>query len=166
MKKAYSFLKIGMVALFLMCCQLGHAQTWNDMVNWLQSSNGMRTLALLAHPSDGQKSNVEYNFVRSNSEEVVIKITYEGWFTYYTDTYTIKKGTYNGKPYFRRILIDEVWDPVTGAFMGMDRFGLGYALVYNGIPFSRLYGDVDFSNLSRGEKGAYALFAYFLDYYY
>ena len=154
-----------MVAMLLMYSQFGSAQTWTDMVNWLKSSSGMSTLAELAHPIDGAKDNVSYRFVSSNSNEVVIKITYQGFFISYTDTYTIRKGLYRGKPYFRRIIIDEVRDPVSGAFMGIDRIGIGYELTYDGISLNELYGGLDFNNLSRGEKGAFALFAYFLMYY-
>lgn len=155
------FVKSTLILCLLVTCQVGSAQTWDNMVSWLTSSRGIRALAVAAHPKDGADySNA--TVISKSSTEVVIKITFPGIFGNYWDEYTIIKGTYNGKTYFKDITFREQKpDPVTGPFMNLNLPSYYRVLNHYNADMEDLYG----GSLSRGEKGAFVILDAFLDYW-
>lgn len=140
------------------------AQDWNDMVDWIQGG-GIDRLAELAHPNDAQQI-LRKGIVDVSPSKIVLKITYKGLISPYTDTYTIMKGTYKGSEYFRRVRVDEVYDPFFSAFNSIENLGVGYAELYGRMDVDELYGDNEsYWDLSKGEKAAFILYCQFLQFY-
>ena len=137
------------------------------MVRWVES-NGKYKLAELAHPADYADGNVLGYSVSSTSSTITVKVKYQGWFIKYTDTYEIVKDVYRGKPYFRRIRVDEIEIPgdPTRAFTAIDNLGIGYENAYYRMEASPLYGGEKYHNLAKGEKAAFILYTFFLDWYF
>ncbi len=160
-----NFVKRGLLVLMTVFVGLTvQAQDWGDMVGWMRGG-GMKRLAEIAHPADAQDG-PRFSLVEASSSSIVVRITYEGFNGSYTDTYTIIKGNYRGSDYFRRIRVEEDFDPFFGAFNAIDNFGAGYADLYSRLDIAPLYGNnSSFWDLSKGEKAAFILFCFFLQYY-
>lgn len=165
MKKIEILLKKVLLATaLLLICQACLAQDWNDMVRWMKNSGKYR-LAELAHPYDYANDKVLGYRVDATSSSITVKVRYEGFMGEYSDTYEIVKGMYRNQPFFRRIRVDEPWDPFCSAFESIENFGIGYENGYLRLSFSSFYGGEDFRDLSKGEKAAFALFASFISDY-
>ncbi len=165
MKKIESILKkVSLVAALLLICQVTIAQNWDDMVRWMRNSGKYR-LAELAHPIDYASDKVLSYRVDASTTSITVKVRYQGLMGEYTDTYEIMKGTYRNQPFFRRIRVDEPWDPFCSAFQSIENFGIGYENGYLRSNFCSFYGGEDFRDLSKGEKAAFALFASFISDY-
>ena len=115
MKNVTNFMAKSAVVLFLfLASKMSFAQSKTDLVNWITSQRGIETLAVAAHPSDGPNY-VSYNIISTSSTQVVIRITYPGFFGNYWDEYTISIDTYDGKAYFSHMSFREQKpDPITG----------------------------------------------------
>lgn len=155
--------KILLSIVLLLCAQVSFAQSWswNDMIRWVKDT-GKYKLAEMAHPYDYANEKVLSYSVSSSSSSITVTIKYQGFLGPYTDEYEVVRATYNGHDYFRRIRVEEPYDPVTYAFKGIDSFGVGYENAYLKAEISHLYGNERFNNLSRGEKAAFILMSYFL----
>lgn len=158
-------MKMLLLVMLLLNATASFAQTWNEMARWVED-RGKYKLAELAHPYDYANDKVISYSVESGYSSIVVRVKYQGFMGAYTDRYEIIKGNYNGQPYFRRIRVDEPYDPFFSAFEAIDSFGIGYENAYLRIGASHLYNGENYNNLSKGEKVAFILFAFFLDDYY
>lgn len=162
MKKNNFLLRNAILAMILLFVGLTvSAQSWNDMVRWMKSSGKYR-LAELAHPYDYANNKVLDYKVDATSSSVIVKVRYEGVMGAYTDTYEIVKGQYRTRTFFRRIRVDEPWDPFCSAFQSIENFSIGYENTYLRSQLSPMYGGEYFKDLSKGEKAACVLYASFM----
>ena len=107
MKNVTNFMAKSAVVLFLfLASKMSFAQSRTDLVNWITSQRGIEKLAVAVHPSDGPNY-VSYSIVSTSSTQVVIRITYPGFWGNYWDEYTISIDTYDGKAYFSHMSFRE-----------------------------------------------------------
>ena len=155
-----------LLLVFFLCAYFScFAQSWSEMTRWVET-RGKYKLAEIAHPSDYANDRVLGYSVSSSSSSITVRVRYQGWTGAYTDTYEIVKGVYDGQPYFRKIRVDEPYDPLFSAFNAIDNFGIGYENAYYRMEAAFLYGDEKYNYLSKYEKAAFILFTLFLEDYY